>query len=133
MAPPPLPQPLVVALSKRVHYGDHEVQNHRDHELLENRGQNVPLLFHVLRPGLLVQLELLAFEESLEGHLEPVPYHRHVPEPIQGGGYQGLVERDDHKQLLDVHFYDGLPEQRRAEERPEGHKKMTTSDPGKVK
>lgn len=122
----------MVALSKRIHYGNNEIQDHRYHKFFEYRRKDVALLLRVPGSRLLVQFELLALKERLERHLELVPHQRDVSEPVQGCGDEGLVERYDHKEFLDVHFDDGLPDKRCAEKRPKRHQKVTACNAGQV-
>lgn len=51
---------------------------------------------------------------------------RPEPDPLQTSA------RGPQQTHLDVHLYDGFPDQRGAKEGPEGHQEMTTSDPSQV-
>lgn len=68
-----------------------------------------------------MEVRLLVGEERLEGALQRFAHQRNVRQHVDRLLDEHLVERDHHEDLLDMHLDDRLADQRRPEERPEGH------------
>lgn len=128
-------QPLVVALGQRVDDRDHKVGHHQNDKLLKDARQQVAATTgtSACRPLLAMQMGLLVVEERLEGLLEHLADHGNVREQVNRLLDERLVERNHHKDLLDVHLDDGLADQRGPEERPEGDQEVAASDSRQIK
>lgn len=121
----------MVALRQTVENREKEVDDHGDDKILEKLCQQIGLLLRLARRRL-VKTRLLVVEECSEWFLGLGSQHRHEGQQIECLFDERLVERNDHKHLLDVHLDDCLADDGGAEERPERHQKMTASDTRKI-
>lgn len=126
-------QSLMVRLRERIYNRYDEIKHHGNHELFENRPQNVPPSAVGRRfRGIFVQFLFLSIQERFERYLKLLAHYRDELQPFQGRFYEGLIKCDDDEHFLDVHFDDSFADQRRAEERPERHQEMPACDARQV-
>ena len=78
---------------------------------------------------------MFCYAESInqpEGHRQPRPDGGESGDVSDGRVEETLVESQNHEEHLNVHLDDGLADERRAEEGPEGDEEVAARDSGQV-
>lgn len=122
---------FVIVLCQTVHNRNDKVDNHQHYQIFESLGEEI---FALLRrfTARSMQACLLIGEECFEWLLETFAHPREQAEHIDRLVDQRLAERNDHKDFLNVHFDNGLAEQRGPEECPEWYEEMAARDASQV-
>lgn len=122
---------LVIILCQTVHNRNNKVGDHGNDQIFESFGKEIFALFRwfaasTMQTGLLISEE--CFEWLLEAWTDPWDESEHINRFVD----QSLAERNDHKDLLNVHFDHSLAEQCGTEECPEGHEEMAAGNASQV-